>query len=488
MDIDHLPPQQLSSDSTLSGWTLYPEQVFDYAGGSYVAPHHVNNEHHQLQHQNAYYVSAQTEAPQYPDLPPASPMPGWPSAQSYYGNHELHYPATPVDQFQSIPSATYAESYGTTGYSDVSPSAAMTAPSAVTAIPTFGPLPTIAPHQSESGHDLMPRDATAHPALCEGAATFETTNTNYGLYENAYATTTGESHPQYTRILAQDQPQPYVATYIPVAQGQYVAPVSASVPEAPVPAASPASPARLKRKASSESLNIRSRGRSPMGHLPYQEDIAKAGTKSRRSSIFSGLSSSSSSTPRPPSPIPVLQPLTFITYPDLEPKGHGRGGDCDGNGDDDDDDDDGSPRRGRRGKKQPKKEPFLACFFCRGRKIACHPKNDGGEDKTCTSTWVGKRGSMRWICVGGVKRASAMEKPPRGSSAFMLSPAHGTGISVVQCAKRRLECKYPHTSRRGQRKPQDPAAAAATITAITACKPRAARASSKRSASSYGRI
>ncbi len=57
-----------------------------------------------------------------------------------------------------------------------------------------------------------------------------------------------------------------------------------------------------------------------------------------------------------------------------------------------------------------------------------------------------------------------------------------------QCAKRRLECKYPHTSRRGQRKPQDPAAAAATITAITACKPRAARASSKRSASSYGRI
>jgi len=131
-----------------------------------------------------------------------------------------------------------------------------------------------------------------------------------------------------------------------------------------------------------------------------------------------------------------MQTLTFISYPDLEPKGHGRGGECD------DDDDEGSPPRGRRGKKQPKKEPFLACYFCRGRKIACHPKNDGGEDKTCT-----------------------------------------------QCAKRRLHCKYPHISRRGQRKPHDPDADATTTTtnATTtgACKPRAsARASSKRPASS----
>ena len=46
MDIHHLPPQQISSDSTLSGWTLYPEQVFTfaYAGGSYLAHHHVNGE------------------------------------------------------------------------------------------------------------------------------------------------------------------------------------------------------------------------------------------------------------------------------------------------------------------------------------------------------------------------------------------------------------------------------------------------------------
>lgn len=51
MDIHHLPPKQLSSDSTLSGWTLYPEQsfAFDYAGrsgGSYLEPRHVNEQQH----------------------------------------------------------------------------------------------------------------------------------------------------------------------------------------------------------------------------------------------------------------------------------------------------------------------------------------------------------------------------------------------------------------------------------------------------------
>jgi hypothetical protein len=119
-----------------------------------------------------------------------------------------------------------------------------------------------------------------------------------------------------------------------------------------------------------------------MDHLPYPEDVAKAESRSKHSSVFStgGLSPSPSSTPpRPLSPIP--QTLTFITYPDTEPKGHGRGGESD----ELDIDDDGSPmRRGRRGKKLPKKDPFLACFFCRGRKIACHPKNEGGEARTCT--------------------------------------------------------------------------------------------------------
>ncbi|KAF8549573.1 hypothetical protein OG21DRAFT_1421076, partial [Imleria badia] len=51
------------------------------------------------------------------------------------------------------------------------------------------------------------------------------------------------------------------------------------------------------------------------------------------------------------------------------------------------------------------KKPMLACFFCRGRKIACGPPQPGSEDKTCN-----------------------------------------------QCARRHLTCKYPLESRRGVRK------------------------------------
>jgi len=95
-------------------------------------------------------------------------------SQWYYGNHDLsstehHHHAAPVDQFQSIPQGDLAESYRVAGYpdADISPLTADTAPYPVRAIPAFAPLPTIAPHQSGSGHDLMPQDATAHSALCE---------------------------------------------------------------------------------------------------------------------------------------------------------------------------------------------------------------------------------------------------------------------------------------------------------------------------------
>ncbi|KAI0313939.1 hypothetical protein OF83DRAFT_1035259, partial [Amylostereum chailletii] len=52
----------------------------------------------------------------------------------------------------------------------------------------------------------------------------------------------------------------------------------------------------------------------------------------------------------------------------------------------------------------PRKEPFLACFFCRGRKIACHAPEPDKKDQTCD-----------------------------------------------QCARRHLTCEYPTMSRRGQR-------------------------------------
>ena len=135
--------------------------------------------------------------------------------------------------------------------------------------------------------------------------------------------------------------------------------------------------------AAAEPVGVQPRARSPMDHLPYSENIARAEAKSRQSSVFSstgGLSPSPSSTPPPRSRSPALQTFTFITYPDTEPKGHGRGGEWDEH---DNDEDGSSLRRGRRGKKQPKKDTFLACFFCRGRKIACQPKSGCGEDRTC---------------------------------------------------------------------------------------------------------
>ncbi|KAA1472938.1 hypothetical protein DENSPDRAFT_765553, partial [Dentipellis sp. KUC8613] len=51
-----------------------------------------------------------------------------------------------------------------------------------------------------------------------------------------------------------------------------------------------------------------------------------------------------------------------------------------------------------------KPPPFLACFFCRGRKIACTPPKPGNPDRTCN-----------------------------------------------QCERRNLICEYPLVSRRGQR-------------------------------------
>jgi hypothetical protein len=180
----------------------------------------------------------------------------------------------------------------------------------------------------------------------------------------------------------------------PDMQSQYVAPVPVPVP---VPAPSPVHSTMHK----AESPDLPPRGKSPMGHLPYPEDAAiKAEDRRRDPSVHKARtqlpSPASTRTPTPTPLSPFLQTLTFITYPETEPRGHregryGGGGAGSGGAEsedlDDDDDDEGSyspPRRGRRGKKQPKKDPFLACFFCRGRKIACHPRSEAGGDRTCT--------------------------------------------------------------------------------------------------------
>lgn len=171
------------------------------------------------------------------------------------------------------------------------------------------------------------------------------------------------------------------------AQSQYIAP-------APAPAPVRSTQARAK------SPDRPPRGKSPMGHLPYPDDIAiKA--EDRDPSVHRArtqLPSPASTHTRSPTPTPLspfLQTLTFITYPDTEPRGQrdgrnggsgggGGGGGTDSEDFDEDEDSYSPPRRGRRGKKEPKKDPFLACFFCRGRKIACHPRSETGGDRTCT--------------------------------------------------------------------------------------------------------
>lgn len=203
-------------------------------------------------------------------------------------------------------------------------------------------------------------------------------------FTTAAAARQQQQQQHYTPPLArEDRQQPYAAastTPAPEAQGQYVV--------APTPTPTPTT-ARSKPKIEPPGLPLRAK--SPMGHLPYLEDLVAVKVERRRRP--SSVPSASSGDPHSPSPAstpmpltPVQQTLTFITYPETEPRAHrdARGG---SGADSDDHDDDGgsSPLpRGRRGKKQPKKDPFLACFFCRGRKIACHPKNEGGEDRTCT--------------------------------------------------------------------------------------------------------
>jgi hypothetical protein len=279
------------------------------------------------------------------------------------------------------------------------------APCNTSALPALAPYPTIAHEQSESGHNHVQRDLNVRSALyevsthnhpagddarsqgsCQSNATFQHTEPSYtqiGAYVDAYSTTVAPQH-HYPAPPAKEDQQPYTVASAPAldAQEHYAEPV-------PAAAAAPSEP-------KAEPSGAPPRARSPMDHLPYPEDVPiKAESKGKLPSALNARGQSPpprpTSTPTPtPTPAPVspaLPPLTFITYPETEPRvlRDGRGGGGTESDDHGDDDDGSSPsRRGRRGKKQPKKDPFLACFFCRGRKIACHPKIEGSEDKTCT--------------------------------------------------------------------------------------------------------
>ena len=173
-----------------------------------------------------------------------------------------------------------------------------------------------------------------------------------------------------------------------VYRGQYIAPV---VPPEPVPPPS-------NRMA--ETPVPLPRVKSPMAHLPYPEDIAAAaaaaaantGDDKPQHSLPEGQQQSPfpMSTVAPLSPVVLAPALTFIQYPGTETRSHydghagGRGVESDDLAENDEPHSSpSSQRRGRRGKKQPKKDVFLGCSFCRERKIACHPKNNGGKGRAC---------------------------------------------------------------------------------------------------------
>ncbi|KAF8472990.1 hypothetical protein DFH94DRAFT_684451 [Russula ochroleuca] len=417
--MEHMLPQPYASHS--EPWSIY------YAGDSYTTPHHVNGEQGNYQQT---YVIAQNNVSHHPPL--VSPDTYWPTAQEHttadpavstalpmepayfpascYDNQDLspsHRHTAADNHFQhGLPGVCGGDmAYGTTNLSYTESDTPATAHSAPT------PHPTIA-HQTESGHHLIQWDAVvARSALYEGhAATtaFQPTDPSYTEirpYDDTYATAAAP-RPHFTPETAKEErQQTYMAASGPApdAQSQYVVPA----PAAPAPA-----PVR-STQARAQSPDRPPRGKSPMGHLPYPEEIRiKAESQGRDPSLHRArtqLPSPASTHTRSPTPTPLspfLQTLTFITYPDTEPRGqrdgrNGGGGGGGGGGteseefDDEDDDSYSPPRRGRRGKKEPKKDPFLACFFCRGRKIACHPRSETGGDRTCTAPGMADLGELR---------------------------------------------------------------------------------------------
>ena len=327
--------------------------------------------------------------------------------------------------------------YGTTSmvYTEEPDATAFTAPGPATVLPTSAQHLSIAHHQGNSGHDHVPQDVVApslscevsthkHPAgddarsqgSCQRNVTFQPTDpssyTRTSLYQDAHLTAGAVPPRGYAPVptmpvkedqrqeeeeeegasfgTSQSAPPQVVGT---AARGQYIAP-GPVVPPEPVPPPS-------NRMA--ETPVPLPRVKSPMAHLPYPEDIAAAaaaattttntGDDKPQHSLPEGQQQSPSpvSTAAPLSPVVLAPALTFIQYSGTETHshcdGHAGGGGVESDDLAENDEPHPSPssqRRGRRGKKQPKKVVFLACFFCRERKIACHPKNDGDEDRTCT--------------------------------------------------------------------------------------------------------
>ncbi|KAI9463357.1 hypothetical protein F5148DRAFT_199532 [Russula earlei] len=449
--MEHLLPQPPHT-SYYDPWSPYHDHVLDYAAGDlHTAAHHASEESYQnlqyahFNHQSYAIAPHGGSSHQSPLVIPDASMLYWQTAQlpttacgpplstglpeesmyytqttSCYSDGQSlssteHRHAAADGNFHQPALTSAGATYGPSSLTYTATDRTLIAPESSPTLPALAPYLPIAQDQGENGHNHVPQDATGHPALYEvsahqrpaddgarssskasrqGNSTFRSADpSNYAqarLYDKHAFAAAGSASRHYAAVsIKEEDHQQQQAAYMPPsapapdAHGPYVA-APAPVPVPSPPKVKSESPARLPR------------ARSPMGHLPYPEDLANANASARaddrrgHSSVFSAAggdpSPSPASTPAPLSP--VLQTLTFIRYPETEPRYHrdGRGA---GGAESDEfgDDEDGvfSPsRRGRRGRKEPKKDPFLACFFCRGRKIACHPKNEGGEDRTCT--------------------------------------------------------------------------------------------------------
>ncbi|KAH9961546.1 hypothetical protein BC827DRAFT_1155302 [Russula dissimulans] len=429
----HLLPQppHTSYEYGPGSWLSYHDHALDYAGDSYTytTTHHGSyHQHPSLQYghfNHQSYVIAQNEGSLHvPLATPDASVSYWQMTQVPTAPSgpplQMGLPAEPI-HYPPYHSQVLGTTCGTTSmmYTERPEATALTAPGPPTALPTSAQHLPIVHDQGGSGHNRIPQDVVL-PSLSyeiQGSSqrhpTFQPTNpSSYaqtGLYQDAHlpagaAPTCGYAPPLAMPITEDQQQQAYFGTSqsapVPAAdttaQGQYGTPGPVA-PPAPVPPPS-------TRKG--EAPDRPPRAESPMAHLPYPEDVAAAAAATTNLDTADGQrqyswpgaqrqqqqSPSPASTPAPLSPVAPVQTLTFIRYPETEPRSHRNGRARGGSGTESDDlaeDDEwssspSSQRRGRRGKKQPKKDPFLACFFCRGRKIACHPKNDGGEDRTCT--------------------------------------------------------------------------------------------------------
>ncbi|KAI0058389.1 hypothetical protein BV25DRAFT_1919282 [Artomyces pyxidatus] len=379
-----------------------------------------------------YYETAYSNAPHAaPIFPQAAEEPYWPTEEA--PGHRTSYPTSPEAAYHaegygsatypthsanSLPhfapshQANYSPSHGSAGYPYVDYGATNIPSTSGTALAVPGQA-ALEDHrapakQSESGHDRADQSGSIHPGT-------------YAVVTTYVAPGNVQAAPYQQQYMPVAQPQPgypqQIYSYGIYAQGFEEARGHEYTQEEY--ATQPYEAHASDRRVTSQQ---RARVESPiMGHLPYPEDArihdacvddshihdgdvymsdgdddgdaySEGGderwySESPTLSLSPSESTATGGAVSDDQPTSVSGPAeyTFITttYLDVDSANHFHELDMrvsegpDGLG---------GRRGGRRatGSKAPRKEPFLACFFCRGRKIACHLQEvEGSGDRTC---------------------------------------------------------------------------------------------------------